>query len=54
MLSFLNGLAGDDVFIELPNTEKGLIRLQGRSFIDGRVSVDNFQRVCMELKMQSS
>ena len=24
------------------------------SFINGRVSVDNFQRVCMELKMQSS
>ena len=53
-LSFLNELAGDDVFIELPNTEKGSIRLQWRSFIDGRVSVDNFQRVCMELKMQSS
>ena len=27
-LSFLNELAGDDVFIELPNTEKGSIRLQ--------------------------
>ena len=24
------------------------------SFISGRVNVDNFQRVCMELRMQSS
>ena len=54
MLSFLNGLAGCDVFIELPDTEKGLIRLRRMSFINGRVSVDNFQRVCMELRMQSS
>ena len=52
--SILYGLAGCDVFIELPDTEKGLIRLQRMSFINGRVSVDNFQRVCMELRMQSS
>ena len=27
MLSFLNGLAGDDVIIELPNTEKDLLKI---------------------------
>ena len=54
MLSFLKGLAGSDVFLELPDTEKGLIQLQWMSFIGGRVNVDNFQRVCMELRMQSS
>ena len=48
------GLAGRDVFIELPDTEKGVTRLQRMSFINGRVSVDNFQRVCMELRMLSS
>ena len=44
MLSFLNGLAGDDVIIELPNTEKDLLKIgletmvrrQGFSEVDFR------------------
>ena len=33
MLSFLNGLAGDDVFIELPNTEKDLLKIGSETMV---------------------